>query len=817
MCGKNGKCINLFQDFKCDCYPFFEGKFCEKFDTKAIQILIGSIIVLFLATSLIAFKIMHFVKEKRKRSTQSKIVVKDGKSDAKTVKDDPKTISRNMEGISRSISKVMRRSFSNIMQKYFQKEKKSRVMAIVTNLITILPIICLTCFQIICIHSNLLNSFDRRFSSIEKIDSIVKGSCDFLDKYLFEELIYLIFVCIICIVIIAVKKNRRYSEVITKKHHAIIAENAYKENNLAIEFKKEKSETKFSLLKVFKIFKSKTSIIAEKLTITPSIPFSLKGRANTAAVYVLYTYDVLNILMSVYAENISASFFSGALNVSKFSGVLVDLLFQFCQVFLIGFKFYPILAAADGDSNPIVYFFTFVYLLFMFTIRLTNKAFCSQKKDFARRTLTKLSKEFTSKLKNGLELRYNISNNILSVFSDDPNPNEKYIEALKGSIPLFFRDAFEKMIPEFNASGASEREIMNYFPMPSSYYENSSNQSSEIFDKVSLKNTTRRVFLSNKTEETISKLTDKISFQLGFIWNDYLSILENLPLYFALAFLIMKFIYKFFQCFNEEDWLLEKNTNNEVEQIEGDKILLKNVLFSQDSETVKKKGKERKKRTNSNVEYIKQIVKVECLLGESLVPIPQKKIDMQKDLNLPEKHKEVPKRSNSIKASTSFMLNLFETYIYKPIPNLKYSKQFINTYTVAFMILYLFTIYGWKVSNVFSQMIIKLFYLMFKFILSEYRPFFKIENLEFRYEFRIACVCTSSIAIIQLLLSIRTFRRNLVALNKGEKFFSSLLIKNQRRRYVETLKKTRESMSDITGEALHFPGYFFQFFYLKRI
>ena len=97
---------------------------------------------------------------------------------------------------------------------------------------------------------------------------------------------------------------------------------------------------------------------------------------------------------------------------------------------------------------------------------------------------------------------------------------------------------------------------------------------------------------------------------------------------------------------------------------------------------------------------------------------------------------------------------------------------------------------------------------MFKFILSEYKTFFKIENLEFRHEFRIACVCTSSIAIVQLLLSIRTFRRNVVALNKGEKFFSSLLIKNQRKRYVETLKKTRESMSGITGEALHFPGYF---------
>ena len=152
------------------------------------------------------------------------------------------------------------------------------------------------------------------------------------------------------------------------------------------------------------------------------------------------------------------------------------------------------------------------------------------------------------------------------------------------------------------------------------------------------------------------------------------------------------------------------------------------------------------------------------------------------------------------------MLNKVETHIYKPVPNLKYSKQFFNTYTVAFMIIYLFSIYGWKVSNVFSQMLVKLIYLLFKFILSDYKPFFKVENLEFRYEFRIACSITSFIAIMQLLLSIRKFRKNLVVLHKGETFFRSLLVKDKRKKYAETLKKSREGMKDVTAEALHFPG-----------
>lgn len=756
---------------------------------------------------MVLLKIKQNIWNTRKPATdRKKSSPQDASSNLDNKEESPQILIRYKREMSRTISKVMRKSLSNCGRSHFQKRQKSRLPSILSNIFHVFPIIALTSLQIICIHSKLLDSFDRRFN-LEKIEFIVKNSCDFLDKYLFEELIYLTFVSFLCLLLIIVKKKRRFSEIVTRKFQDIIDENELISPDDSKEKKATESETNKNFKSFLKTTKSKASKLIENSTITPSIPFSLKGRVNSACVYVLYTYDVLNILMSVYAESISNSFIS---NVSKLSGVLVDLFFQLFQVFLIGFKFYPILAACDTDPNPVVYFFTFVYLLFIFMIRLMNKAFCSQKKDFARRTLTKLSKDFTSKLKNGLELRYNISNKILSVFSDDPNPNEKYIAALQNSIPSVFRDAFQQMIPEFNGS---EREIMNNFPMPSSFYE-TQEQLVDIPHIVPLKNinTTRRVFLNTKVEEKIINISDKISFQLSFLWQDNLSILENLPLYFALAFLLMKFFYKFIQSLSEESLLenqkLRKNPSNQSD-IESERNIKKHLIFTQDSETIKKEAKERKKRANSNVEYIKGIIKEKSLLGESLFIIPENKIVLKqnKQINLPGKQEDEYKRSSSIKDfSTSWMLNKVETHIYKPVPNLKYSKQFFNTYTVAFMIIYLFSIYGWKVSNVFSQMLVKLIYLLFKFILSNYKPFFKVENLEFRYEFRIACSITSFIAIMQLLLSIRKFRKNLVVLHKGETFFRSLLVKDKRKKYAETLKKSREGMKDVTAEALHFPG-----------
>ena len=389
-------------------------------------------------------------------------------------------------------------------------------------------------------------------------------------------------------------------------------------------------------------------------------------------------------------------------------------------------------------------------------MRLSNKALCLHRKSFARRTVTELSNGFVEKLKNGLEVRYNISNKMLGVLSDDPNPNEKYLHALKSAIPQVFRDAFVDLLPELNIS---ERIIMNNFPMPSNFYRNSNSSNPSLINTFSVADTTKRVFLRNRTEEKLSDISNKVGSELDFIWSDSLSIIENLPLYISLSFLITTFALKFVQSLK---WFRDPSSPKKIinktdsKDDESNANLLKNV-----------KQKPKQKEKNSNIEYIKAIFKDEKILfGKETLPETANEEIRQTSRafsGVPEESNKKTERLNSLRLpKTSYMLAKFEEYVYKPVPNMKYSKQFLNTYTVAFMIIYLFTIYGLKVSNVFSQMIIKILYMAFKFILSDYRPFFKIDNLEFRSEFMVSCLLTSFIVFVQMLLSIRKFRLNLI-------------------------------------------------------
>ena len=124
----------------------------------------------------------------------------------------------------------------------------------------------------------------------------------------------------------------------------------------------------------------------------------------------------------------------------------------------------------------------------------------------------------------------------------------------------------------------------------------------------------------------------------------------------------MKFFYKFLQSLSEES-LLEnqksrKNPSNQRD-LESERNIKKHLIFTQDSEMIKNEAKERKKRANSNVEYIKGIIKGKSLLGESLFIIPENKIVLKqnKQINLPGRHEDEHKRSSSIKDfSTSWML-----------------------------------------------------------------------------------------------------------------------------------------------------------------
>ena len=69
----------------------------------------------------------------------------------------------------------------------------------------------------------------------------------------------------------------------------------------------------------------------------PSTPFSTSNRFQSAAVYIIYTYDVLNIFMSLFTTTFTPVYipYFGDVNLAG-SGVLVNIVVQFLQVLIIG-------------------------------------------------------------------------------------------------------------------------------------------------------------------------------------------------------------------------------------------------------------------------------------------------------------------------------------------------------------------------------------------------------------------------------------------------------------------------------------------------
>ena len=157
---------------------------------------------------------------------------------------------------------------------------------------------------------------------------------------------------------------------------------------------------------------------------------------------------------------------------------------------------------------------------------------------------------------------------------------------------------------------------------------------------------------------------------------------------------------------------------------------------------------------------------------------------------------------------TSFFLHLCETYVYRVVPHMKYSKQFLNTYTVSFMIVYFFTLYGLKLADYLSDRIAYFLKFLLKLVFNQSIQDFRInEQNSFKSEFKVTVVLTSLGIIVQLLLGIRKFHNDLIKLNKGASFFTLLLFKHKKHTYSMKARKRDKAISSIISNSLHFPGY----------
>ena len=207
--------------------------------------------------------------------------------------------------------------------------------------------------------------------------------------------------------------------------------------------------------------------------------------------------------------------------------------------------------------------------------------------------------------------------------------------------------------------------------------------------------------------------------------------------------------------------------------------------------------------------------------------------------------REVSKRKGlKTKLQNSFLYSLFLGYVYTPIPFMKFSKQFVNTFTVgkladllkiaiiscllnenfknsfffskAFMVIYFFTLFGFKLSNIFGNALVGTIELVYKFVFRGLIPSIDTDNHNFNTEFRLATFITSSISFYHMFKSIKRFREDLVKLHKGEKKFSSLVLTYRNQDYKKVQEKRSEASRTIALDSLHFPGYIFRclFIYL---
>jgi hypothetical protein len=340
------------------------------------------------------------------------------------------TNSRTNEYI-RTISNKVKRNIFKFKVKYLSRENQSFFYFS----IKIFLICWFVLIQIVFLHSDVFEMQIKDFISKSEC-RFYTSLCHFFDAYLFEDLVYFVVALFIFISIMFTKRNNRFNQYIYDKHKSYLNSTRYhkpiKSNSI--------QSHKANVSTWNKLFFRKNQFNMS----SPSMPFSINNRAATSAIYILYTYDILNILMSVYTDNLNESFMGVLVpSISNFSGVLVDFLFQILQVCLIGVKFYPILIVLDLSSvNLMINMLTVGYVLFIWMNGIINKVVCSKRQGIVQRGLLKLSKNLHEKLTTSLRSKYDMASRILGLINDEPDTSEKYIFQLKTDIPRLFNQQF---------------------------------------------------------------------------------------------------------------------------------------------------------------------------------------------------------------------------------------------------------------------------------------------------------------------------------------------------------------------------------------
>ena len=147
----------------------------------------------------------------------------------------------------------------------------------------------------------------------------------------------------------------------------------------------------------------------------------------------------------------------------------------------------------------------------------------------------------------------------------------------------------------------------------------------------------------------------------------------------------------------------------------------------------------------------------------------------------------------------------------------RFSKQVLNTFMIAFILLYFFTVFILRTSTVFGAWLVRRIQLLFQIIFGNFLPSFSFQDHNLSIEITAACLITSLICFIQLSLSLRSFQKYVLQLHRGgelsnknmkdnakSKDLFPNLFKKDHQAVISNKSNLRETM---VSHSLHYPGY----------
>ena len=519
----------------------------------------------------------------------------------------------------------------------------------------------------------------------------------------------------------------------------------------------------------------------------PLLPYSTTNRLLSVAVYVAYTYDILNIFTYLYSSFLSIPLMPFLKNKD---GVLKDFIIQILQVVIIGFKFYPILAVADIEPHVATYSISFLYILVMWVIKLLNKGFCSRTEAFVKFSIEQIENQ----VHNSKLMRWNQRLNLTSRFEDgetDETEESRYRKIVNDKIPSLFEKFFGSKAETITSTPSILPTLMT--------------QSMNL----TVSRSGFRKKIANKTVGFMNDFFDGWNQEETDWATTMRNLLENLPLYISLSFLLARFLVTSVQlsiklfdrcCSNCKGTNLSDQDHQSLEA-------LKNMVFKLSTNDKflaskrhhicniydKKYGISKYRIKNHNYDYVTNIL-TSIRIFEGI----------QDDEN---------------EKTISFCLAQLHKLkrIYDPVKHFRFSKQVVNTFMIAFMLLYFFTVFIVRTSTVFGAWLVRSIQLIFQIMFGSILPSFSFQDHNLNVEFAVACLITSLICFIQLLLSLKSFQKYILELHRGGELSNKNLKDNAKSKGLFLNLFKEDQHADISSKlnlgemmashSLHYPGY----------